>query len=795
MTTQDPPQHGEDTMAVPLTLTTLPADVLNVLLDRIIRRHRHPAADLASLALTCHTVAQVVIPALYETIVVPTLPSLPLLDRTLTARADLAARVKILALGNAFLDGTQFDLSVGLSDIIKTVDGLAVANEDRIKFLGPDTQRSLIMAWMTHFAKRCPNLTGVDFSRTGSLPSGHALGFTNLAQVLRPRSGWFKPPSRGDFYVAAAPIRNSTCSTRKVGMVTAIHWGTRTINLLRSPIRPHFLNLSQLHDLIPGDDSELSKWTVRHHVLVEDEWNKSDTPGVLSQVYGVRNDSFGFGISQKRLPAAASCSISMETLANAISLRDIHGVAPCTSLSIANPYLTADSPPTMGKQHFRDFVHNLGLLKSSPWTTVTSLSLGAPLFMRDNWLDSLHQLAMIATAFPNVTSLSLQAYYPAIGDVLLACDPFLRRAHPFGRPLQQLGITRNSPKHKLAELQSVPTDPSMLRTLLKVSRASPHHLYKLIILDMGLADYHRSWRPRPILIHPGLLHGLKHANFMGTHVAVAPPRLAMPASASFPSILALGVDEQPLSLAHITLPNMQLLSLNGDLTLPNPKAATATSLVRALPKCPNLESLMIDLNQYICITSWQAAASIICKYPRLRNVCLACVRLDRNDLLALIDYLFVHPVRALRPVPMLGRVVLVNDYRKAKELEGIWVAGPDVGTVWMSDVKIPGEFHVVSSCPYTETAKARGTLHLCGVPIPWAEKPCLCGRVKMGEPGTWIYPGTGRVLEPVVCDMCCGRMDERLRSNKSGVELRCINPDIEHYPMLIYEGLWPAMRM
>ncbi|ORZ38294.1 hypothetical protein BCR44DRAFT_60022 [Catenaria anguillulae PL171] len=422
---------------------------------------------------------------------------------------------------------------------------------------------------------------------------------------------------------------------------------------------------------------------------------------------------------------------------------------------------------------------DLAPLQSSPWTTVTSLTLGTPLFSPLNWLDSLHQLAIIAAAFPNVTSLSLKPYFPAIADVLLACDPFLRRPPAVGRPLRRLSIVRSHSEQKLPELKrAVQTDNKMVRTQLNMTRASPHHLEQLVLADTGLYGDHSWWQDHPVLIHPGLLHGLKYANIMGAHVAVAPPRLATPDSDSFPSVLSLRRKEKPILLAHLTLPNLLALALNGDLERPS----TAISLTDALPTCPNLESLMIDMDWSVCLNTWREPAAVICKYPRLRNVCLACVTFNEKQLLLLADHLFGHPIRALRPVPTLARLVIANQSH-ADELTGLWVGGPEVGAVWMSDVKVPGEFKVVSPCPFLRLFKNPAMVQ----PAPMYGESCLCGRKMMGRAGAWMHPLDGTI----VCAKCKHEVGVKLESKKTGVVARRLTHDMSNYPSFLSEGPWP----
>ncbi|ORZ38295.1 hypothetical protein BCR44DRAFT_310277 [Catenaria anguillulae PL171] len=781
-------------------LASLPSDILDAIAQRIVHDHHRPAADLAALALTCSAIARAANQALYKTLVVPNLTSLPLLDRTLSAHADLAAQVKVLVLGLTFPDTTQFDLSAGLSDIIKSADGIAVANEDRIPLvIGKDTPRAMLMAWMTHIARVCPNLVGVDFSRVYSLSTSHVLGFTNLAQVIGPRKGWFKSPAKGDFYLAGVAVHDSAgsdvdCKRRKLGLVNSIDWGKRTISIFGSFLDGQALFLSQLHDLIPGSDQELAKWCVGR-VMSFEEPDSADYSQVLPYVYGVPADSPAFDITPNRLSKSSTYSISTSTLARASKIRS-RAVASCTALAlvttVGSERAVAESfsalPVAAQQKQFYSFLRHLVPLKASPWTTVALLALGTPLFSADNWLDSLNQLASIAKAFPNVTSLTLRSFYPAIADVLLACDPFLRRPAAHGRPLRELDIFRHSSEPKLPELKFLPSQSNLDRTQLNMTRASPFHLSRLGLLDAGMFNWPSTSRPCPILIHPGLLHSIKHINVIGTVLAVAPSRLASPDALSFPSILTLRESEPVLHLGNVSLPNMETLAVNANLLVSHSQPIDDLALARVLPSCPNLEMLTIDMKTSLRLKSWLAAANVIKKYPRVRSVYLASVSLDRAGLLALADHFFAHPVRELRPVPILGRVFLVNESTHAPDVTGLWVAGPETGTVWMSDVKVPGEFKVVSPCPLKRIFGSDQVQDM-----PGTGEACLCPRgwVMMGRPGAWIHPMDGTV----VCAKCCGRVGKELKSSKGGVVVRRVTKDAAHFPMFMYQTLAHSMAM
>ncbi|ORZ38300.1 hypothetical protein BCR44DRAFT_89525 [Catenaria anguillulae PL171] len=137
------------------------------------------------------------------------------------------------------------------------------------------------------------------------------------------------------------------------------------------------------------------------------------------------------------------------------------------------------------------------------WTNVTSLTLGPPLFANVPSAKDIDSLALLTTyscLFPNVTSLTLEPYHMSIYDCLVSLDVFVLRHPSVGKPLQELTIYCQSAEPGYCYMTGRPPIKDQTGKLLRYSRISngkpTHgHLRKLVFVDK--AEYPQT----PALYH------------------------------------------------------------------------------------------------------------------------------------------------------------------------------------------------------------------------------------------------------------------------------------------------------
>ncbi|ORZ38322.1 hypothetical protein BCR44DRAFT_34127 [Catenaria anguillulae PL171] len=832
--------------------------------------NRHATTNLHALALTSPTIAHAVIPILYQRLEIPNLPALPLLSRTLTSCPTLAKHVKVISLGQTFIDWSQVDIKHLMTNENKTIIPAAYPSAFRSRFFGEHSVRSLVMMWLTHLVELCPNMVGVSLRNAQEVPGYLAHGFANLAAVLRARKGWFEPPARGIFPLAAVRVKAQASGNRHAAahktvpmFITAVDYGRKQIDLDNGvePADFEILNLQSINTLIPGGQKEHGSWWIRNVVIrdasdcgMRDNWEGMSSM-TLSACLGMHSDDHVFDLDKQRVllpplswvstpaptaattPAvkggskksrnASNASKSASSSTNASStamaakfagtinlmcggLQDAYSVlgrrgfadSQCTHLNLMNPLSAealgayASRYPMLINHQIQATLTGLARALANPWAHVTVMNLGSPLFTGPAETRTFDLVARFAQGFPNVTTLTMHICDISMMDALLTVDPFVRRTPDIGRPLKVLKVLRSNAINGIAQWADLPTKYSPPpRTQLCMTRPTFGHLQELALNDRAKWSGHGR-QDNIVMIHPGLMHSLKHINIRAARLVVAPPRLAKPNSMSFPSARLLRPNERPLYLAHTTLRNLETLHMCANDEIPNLRTARLTDAMFAnvLPTCPNLESLVGD----VILHSVQSVLNVVAKFPKVRNLALAYFTADRTALKQLADKLFAHPIRALRPAPHLSRMVLVGmpetvtmsgDYMQHPDV-GVFVMGPEVGTVFLSDLRVPGNIKLVP-------AVAGFTAH--DDHVPRDGKRCLCGKGVMGVeyaamadnedlvPETWIHPMVGKV----VCKACVGWVAEKVVT-KHGVVIRKLEQSsgVAEFMEFMSEGVW-----
>ncbi|ORZ38342.1 hypothetical protein BCR44DRAFT_60060 [Catenaria anguillulae PL171] len=839
-----------DSAIRPLTLSVLPVDILELIVYHLAAsfdpsrpqlplrlRHSH----VFSLALTCRAVAAVAIPALYKTILLSTLPSITKLFSTLAARPDLAAKVKVVALAQTCLDQVQNDIDRLFGPDVKkmvssVIPGSSIPDPFRAQFFGRDTLKSSLMAWFVHIAQVCPNLVGVDLSRTALSPY-LALGFPNLADILRERGGWFKPPGKSLMPVSTIRVADPAGPQHRPFIphfVTGLDFGRRILDIAIVPdIRGIIMyNVVEIGRLIPSGNinEELKKWRIRNVSVVkpgkQDPWAVLPVD-IMCNLLGLRKKVHTFDLRTQRvdnLPVdpsigrpAGTFTLTTGTLPDAYDiLKDrnftVHDVK---TLNLGYTFQPPSEPEQRARfddfmrEEFRITKNAMSRLRTNPWLSVRTLTLGNPLFRRGFGLKSMHMLADFAGAFPNVTALTIRPVDTSIADVLLAVDPFVRRCDPVGKPITALGIVRKcdeDPEDKFSVLPAYRNSknkvvPPPARSHLRMDGPTKGHLKQLVLTDAAISEVDEKMLMNEIMIHPGLMHSIEYANLRGVRLTIAPPSLATPDSPSFPSIQKLPARSPALTLAHVCLPNLRALAINGDFELPsNPHDADSAAILPYLPKCPNLESLVIDTSLCEGFSTVEPIVDLVSRFPNLHQVCLAYLDMRMPVMQQLADALFGHPIRELRPAPYLNKLVGPNipgdapiPFERDPESDfGIYVMG-EAGTTYMSNVQSPSEFVLGESliAPLGDSEMDAGYNA-----IPLVGQKCLCGRKKMGvdfttsEPGrlVWVHPSTSEVT----CTKCSKSEIGRVVVTKLGVKIKKVVTERceTEYESLLGPGVW-----